>query len=588
MEALRVVLISEKDAANISLGKISTAFIKNGDSIRLYATYLDDRVLIYFDKSIPRFSIKELTQAEIDLCDIIVCATLASTYIPENVFFAHKPIFTHNYLMNRQINWGGDICFAPTQATVASDYDEFLNYSYISIGEPKYDGQEYLISDKKRFLFIDSGHYPFSYEGKNELAKTLVHICEKYPDYELWIKPRFLPGDKVITHRNDIHLYDIIRQVTDGNIPSNMVMLDYHEDLRKLINESRTVICMYTTAFVGAVVAGKGLIVLENLKSKDVYDIRHKTYMRNRENIVPSGALINYHEVDRLLPDGAKGTEEYLDFLLEEKDHVAEKIVEVCHYLYAEYYSKGLFPIHCDSTYKRYKTDYVVDEGMTWEKQVTLRCYDYILLKSLILIDFHVDSKLDVSYVLQKAHECIGEDGLIHKKTFRKFLANVNDYRDKCIIVNRDILLRDNIDAGVLLNAYYLQKKFDEIRNFPLQTIAAYDMYRAYVAVDTEEDDYEIIAKNCLLRYFEKCIDREYNLEISDMSNNKFRAYITLIDILKKENGVEKVDYYLEKLKDYYMRSYLINSMEEVVTDPLQKSRLEYIRNIEEWMMENE
>lgn len=577
-------MISEKDAANVSLGRIASAFINNGDEVKLYATYPDDKILKYFDQSILRFGIKELTQEAIDWCDIIMCSTLASIYIPESVFFAHKPIFTHNYLMNRQINWGGDICFAPTRATVASDYDEFLNYSYIGIGEPKYDGEEYLNSDNQRFLFIDSGHYPFSYEGKRELAKTLVHICEKYPDYELWIKPRFLPGDKVITHRNNIHLYDIIRQVTNGNVPSNMVMMDYHEDLKKLIDESKTVICMYTTAFVGAVVAGKGLVVLENLKTTDVYDIRHKTYMRNRENIVRSGALIDYHEVDQLLPEGAKAADDYLDFLLEEKDHVAEKIVEVCYYLYSEFYSKGLFPIHCDSTYKRYKTDYLVDEDMTWEKQVSMRCHDYILLKSLILIDFHVNSKLDVSYILHKADECIGDDGLIHEETFRSFLANVNDFRDNCIIINKEILLRDDIDAGILLNAYYLQKKYNEIRDFPLKTIAAYDMYRAYVAIDTKEDGYEVMARDCLLRYFGKCIDREYHLEISDMTNNKFRAYITLLDILKKENDTEKIRYFLDKLKEYYLKSYLIDSMEKAVTDPLQKSRVEYIKNTEEWM----
>lgn len=586
---MKVMMITEKDAANASLAKIADAFLKRGDCVKIYATYFDEKVLGSFDKSIEKHRAKDIKQSDIEWCDIIVCSTLVSIYVPIVVFFAHKPIFTHNYLMNRQINWGGDLCFAPTQQTVESDYDEYLNYSYMGIGEPKYDEPVTELNDKqKRMLFIDSGHYPFAYEGKQELARILVRTCLKYPDYELWIKPRFLPGDKVITHRNNIHIYDVIRKECGGDVPKNLVMLETHQDLKALINQSNTVICMYTTSFVGAVVAGKGLVLIDNLPTKDVYDIRNKTYMRNRENMLNSGALIDYREVDSLLPDGVKCSEEYLDYLLEEKENTADKIAEVCHVLWGTYYSKGFFPKYRDTTYKEYKSVFSIDDDMTWKKQTTRRCQDYFLLKSLILIDFHVNSKLDISYILKKADECLEIDGFIHEETFRGILANVNGYRDKCIIQNEEIMLKDDIDAGVLLNALYLQKEYDRIREFSNHTISAYHMYRAFTAIDTKETNAKTIAKQHLIQYFDQCIEREYNLEISDMPNNKFRAYIELLELLKEERSIPQTIYYTSHMKRFYLQNYFVNELYDNIADPLQKERCIFVKQMESWIRENE
>ena len=584
---MNVLMITEKDAANASLGKIAEFFLKHGDEVIIFASYYDEQVLRCFPKSISRYPINEINEEVISACSIIFCSTLASIYLPSLVFEAHKPIFTHNYLMNRQVNWGGDLCFAPSQRTVASDYDEFLNYSYMGIGEPKYDEVVKETNGKhNRMLFIDSGHYPFSYNGKKELARIILHICKKYPDYELWIKPRFLPGDKVITHRNNIHLYDVLHKECEGIFPDNLVMLTTHQDLKELINQTDTVICMYSTAFVGAVVAGKGLIVIDNLPTQDVYDIRHKTYMRTRENMVASGALIDYHDIDAILPNGVKSTEEYLDFLLDERVCAAEKIVEVCYDLWITYYSKGLFPKLHDTTYRRYKSEFSVDNDMTWEKQITKRCHDYILLKSLILIDFHVKSKLDISYILKRADECVSDDGIIHEDIFRVFLADVNEYRDKCIIHNETTMLEDDIDAGILLNAYYLQKEYDKIRSFQNKRISAFHLYRAFTALETQESNAKEIAKNQLILYFEKCMGRKYNLEISDMPNNRFRAYMELLDLLKEDNDYVHAEYYVKSMREFYKSNYFINSTDEIIEEFVQKERFEYIIKMEMWIDE--
>lgn len=51
---------------------------------------------------------------------------------------------------------------------------------------------------------MHSGHYPFVFEGKRELARTLLYI-----------------GNKIL-----------------------MIMLGYHEELQRLIDECSAVICM--------------------------------------------------------------------------------------------------------------------------------------------------------------------------------------------------------------------------------------------------------------------------------------------------------------------------------------------------------
>ena len=194
---MKILMITEKDAANVSLARISDSFLNNGNEIVIYAPYFAENVLKFFDKRIPRFPLSDLSDDLVSSCDIIFASSLVSYWMADkNLLSIKKPIFTQNYLINQQLQWGGDICFVPSLATTLTDYDQYLYYSKIEIGEPKYDHVSLTSPDTKIFLFIDSGHYPFGKKGKKELARTLLDICKTFPDYELWIKPRFLPGDQ--------------------------------------------------------------------------------------------------------------------------------------------------------------------------------------------------------------------------------------------------------------------------------------------------------------------------------------------------------------------------------------------------------
>lgn len=573
---MKILMITEKDAANASLARIADAFILRGHEVAIYAPYYSDNVLMFFSKEIEKHPFDELTKEKANQFDAIFASTLPVVFLNQkDLLTLKKPIFTQNYLINKQVCWGGDICFVPSCKTVVSEYDEFLHYSRVGIGEPKYDSKSCERTENKRFLFIDSGHYPFSNVGKQEVAKTLVSICKNHPDYELWIKPRFLAGDKVITHRNSVHLYDVIRQVSNNNIPTNMIMLKEHRELQELIEESHTVICMYTTAFVGSYVAGKGLVVLENFPTDDVYDVRLKNFERIRENMELSGALVDYRSVNDVLPEGIKCSEKYMDFLVDEKEESAEKIAEVVEYLYENFYSKERFPEIEDYTYKDYKERMLPMKDMTWDKVINIRRIDYLLQRMLILIDFHVKAKIDISVILKKLGDI---NTNLSASEFEAITKKVNLYRDECIVANRDIMLQDDIDAGILLNAYYLLKKYDEIKQFPKKDIGAYHLFRAFVANEVEKDIPKV--KLELKKYFEVTAGREFIKEISDMSNNKMKAYQMLISILVEEERHEEAKDYLQDMEKTYKEIYLVSDLHEPITDNIQGQRYSYLH----WM----
>ena len=573
---MKILMITEKDSANVSLAKIANAFLKKSHEVIIYALYYEKSVLRFFDKRILRFPLDDLTEDMIHTFDIVFASSVANSgLINKNLLSAHKPIFTQNYLVDKQVQWGGDFCFVPSLASTATIYDKYLNYSRIEIGEPKYDCVRTPDIEHRRFLFIDSGHYPFGEEGKRELARTLLDICESFWDYELWIKPRFLPEDQVITHKNSIQLCDMIENVSGGKIPKNLIMLQEHKDLSELIEQSSTVLCMYTTAFVGAYALGKGLVVLDGLPSEDVYDVRWKTFQRIRDNMADSGAVVDYRAVKEVLPQGVKCSDSYFRYLLAEKENIAEKICEMVEYIYKKYYQMQKFPQICECAYQDYKS--VIQEAVNfnWDKVVFSRYTGCLLQRMLSLIDYHINAPLNVESLFRRIEEI--REGAYHTDaTFKKMIKNVYLYRDECIVENTEAMMADDIDSGILLNAFYNLKKYDEIINFSKKSIGAYYLFRAFVEYERKESAAVI---EDLEQYMRLSLHRAYIKEISDMSNNRFKAFYILIKCLAENGKKQKAFYYLNEMKAYYEQLYPKSS--EIIEDCLQRQHYDCLHRVE-------
>lgn len=519
----KVLFISEKDAANVELGRIAAEFKRRGYDVEVFAPFYDENVLRPF-KGVIKKSITSLTKEDVDSSEMIFCATLSALYFPEYMFTVKKPIYTYNYLINRQINWGGDVCFCPAYNVIRSDYEGMMNNSFVGIGDPKYDNIRKTNKKHNRITFIDSGHYPFSDIGKRAIAQMILDCCHTFSDMELYVKPRFLENDAIHTHENKVHLYNVIRDVSGGKIPTNLVLPSRHVDLDKAISMSDTVICMYTTAFVSALVAGKGLIVLDDVPSEDVYDIREKTFIRIRDCIKESNALTSVRDVIKVLPDGKRAGQSYVDSLLEESEGVARKIVDVCEFLNKNYFKKGCIPHKYVANYKNYVETVKEQPLYSWEDRISDRCHDFVFFKSMSLMDFHMLATPDIEYVEKKIRQLYSIDGTINRDGFHLFWQDKNIIRDSCVIRMSKVLCEDYIDAGILLNSYYLRKHYDEIRNFPRRDVSAFNLFRALIAVEDDEYDKNATARKQLIEFYSKTYDRQYIKEITDMSGNRQKA----------------------------------------------------------------
>lgn len=543
---MKILMITLRDGQNFSLAKIADAFLQEGHEITIYAPFYAENVLKFFDERIPKFPLEDLTEDIAAGCDIIFAAAAAVITLAEkNILSVHKPIITYNYQTGGTEAYGGDFCFVPSLPTTEREHDNYMDCPRIGIGEPKYDRMVPKHTDAKRFLFIDSGHYPFGTVAKRELARTILDICRSFPDYELWIKPRFLPGDELITHDSKLNLYEVIQEEAEGKVPENLVMLTEHRDLMELIEQCCTVICMFTSAFMGAFVAGKGLVVLDGLPSEDVYDIRLKHFNGTRSIMLGSGAVIDYKKAKELLPEGAKCSDEYFRYVLAEKEHTADKICEVTEWLVDTFYKKQTFPRDCQCDYKDYKDSIREDKEMTWDKVVSNR-YKNVMLQNMLAISYNVNAKLDVTTLVKRIDD-VRQNGYISGAVYKQLRGKINNYRNECLIENRNNLLADDIDSGLLLKAYYYYSKYDEIINFPRQDIGAFYFYRGMVA-DVQGDE-ELVLLN-LEKYMSLSSERTYIKEISDIPERRIDAYYLLIMYWLKEGNKEKARYYLEKLKE--------------------------------------
>ncbi len=193
----------------------------------------------------------------------------------------------------------------------------------------------------------------------------------------------------------------------------------------------------------------------------------------------------------------------------------------------------------------------------------------------LSLIDYHINAPLNVESLFRRIEEI--REGAYHTDaTFKKMIKNVYLYRDECIVENTEAMMADDIDSGILLNAFYNLKKYDEIINFSKKSIGAYYLFRAFVEYERKESAAVI---EDLEQYMRLSLHRAYIKEISDMSNNRFKAFYILIKCLAENGKKQKAFYYLNEMKAYYEQLYPKSS--EIIEDCLQRQHYDCLHRVE-------
>lgn len=377
---MKIAVILANDTFNLRIMRLIKELLHRGHEVEGFATYHDQNHLYMFEG--VDFSIqdaKDLTRDLLEQYDVL--------FALRNIFWEIRwlidaDIYTISFEMDNfdEPYIGTDLVLRAGASQPVLQCGHRAECAYLISGDPKHDtwNLQDITEIPNRLLFIDCGHYPFGAEGKRELAKFLLDVCSRFPDYNLVVKPRFLKGDKNISHSNILHLYDFIEEEASGNIPSNLTLLPKHYTLEELIASSHTVICMYTTAYIDAVVQGKNLIILDNLPNEEHPELRIKSHwMPVRELLRETGCLVDYREAINYLPEGIPCSEEHIKANIYSRGAINSKIVKSIEWFWENYLSQNKYPAPADYYYDKLEDSQINTISMEELKPLRKKNYLY-------------------------------------------------------------------------------------------------------------------------------------------------------------------------------------------------------------------
>jgi hypothetical protein len=517
---MKVLMITEKDAANFSLTNIANAFIKKGHVLEIFAPYRSENAMRMFDKSIPVHPIETLTEHVAGQYDCIFASAFVSYTLKRlGLLQIKKYIFTYDFLIHGDIVDRMDFGFSPSINNTSSRFRDMVHAPLVGVGEPRFDSLETTAqTETNQILFIDSGHYPFGEKGKEELSRTLIDMAQRHPELDFVVKPRFLPTDDVITHRNGLHLYDVLARESVGELPQNLVLLNEHRNMEALINSSRTVMCLYTTAYITALAAKKGLIILDGLPNDDNCDLRVKRLNQTRAGMLGTGAVIHYQDAVNYLPDGVASPDGHLKREISLLTGVSDTIVDMVDDLVCRHIVKGEFPVT-----RNYRYDEPIEytRDLSWESLVSRRLMNSLTYFIVTKFDYYVHADLDLGGVEEKIAGMIRSRGT-------EFLARqemdmmIQEVQNQIVVQHAEALSSDEVDQGILLQTYYNMGMFNEIEKFSHKTLGAYLYFAGEIAFNNNENSR---ARMLLTEYLNLSLSRVYKKEITDDKSFHLKAY---------------------------------------------------------------
>lgn len=543
---MNILMISSNDAANKRLSNIMKSFLKRGHRIWLYYAITASNMTEIFSDIIQDVEIVYAINEEvISDIDVIFC-TNDTVW---NVLQYDKYIFRYDMLNLGQLRGdGGDFIFLPGEV---EEYELAERAPKMYVGNTMFDDIEVTGRNHKRLLFIDSGHYPFGTEGKKILARVLLEICKKFPDYELVIKPRFLLSDEVVTHRNLNHLYYNIEKECGGKIPVNLNMLKEHIDMQKLIAQSDTVICLYTSAYLDAIAGGKGLVVIDGLPNEDSYDLNeHYHWKKAREVIKKSGCLVKYQDVLEYLPKGLECNKELVEKEVNYCKNVSDKIVETVECVYHDYIKKEKYLKPGYYEYEQLVNGISENDYCSWIKVKNLRIYNNLIYglarkRDCINHSLKIDSLLDDLEIMLENEELI----------FFEYHELDSLFKNKLNILiknNRDILMHNDIMQSFYLDTLLYTDHDAFVKEMQLEEgfvfSRAYAYYKARALVFNREYEKAI---PLFERHIEETECSTYNRYVTDfhkyISSSYYHigwCYLALKKYEKARDAYEKCNEY--------------------------------------------
>ncbi len=520
---MNILVIASADATNLSIENIIKEFVRRNHKVEVYGMFDDYKSnRMFINMELPVHQINELTTDIIAKYDIAFCGTDAMRVLR----WADIYVFNYNFIfINRWPSEGSDFMFTICKERFSPMRME-EDCSVMPIGDPKGDFLEKK-SDKnfQKILYIDAGHFPFGKKGKYQIANMLLDICNNFPEYEIVVKPRWLRADTNITHRST-HLYLIIDELTGGNVPNNLKLLDRHLDLAELIDDSICVITTSYSTYLDVALRGKNVLIVGGLDSEEQYEMRKNVTMREMTELAANtGCLVNYKEIIQYLPKGLPCKKEHLDKLLAYQTDVSERIVNAVEWIYEHFIKYGRFPKIKKYDYETYQQEMVADESLNWEMLKRKRIKNGIL-NSTRCFDW-IDANLNYSNYYEKLNEKYMEVQVCDEG-YIDLYRSMENIKNEIIIAEYELLMNDSINQSLLFKAFYEMGLYDCIENMNSEYVLAQCPYNYYMGLIREKQNASESSLKYLCSYLEEVCSLDYAKYIQSTTGFVKAAFTSL------------------------------------------------------------
>lgn len=564
---MKVLFILYKDVYNIPAAKVAAEMIKRKYDVAFYGTYLEDiHIRMFHDFQMEIKPVSQLVLSEIERYDFIYTATtLISVPIPMDI---EKYIFTFTTVVVDEP--GGFADFTFTQRDLNIYFQNDVSMEKINafkacpgkfVGNPKYDMRHVdNVSVKKQILFVDASHFPWGKKGKIIEAKMLLQIADHFPEYRLVIKPRFFPEDKNVTHRNQVHLYDCLEELTSGIMPSNIYCIKKHVDLEEVVRESEIIITPdITSSYLEIGAYNKKGIIAADIPSSLESMIHSKNRMeRIRKVINRSELCVPYTKVLEYLPEGKKFSERHKKEMGLYKKDIARNIVNIIEQIYNDFIIHDIYPNRNSEIESN-------EKAITMTEVITYR-YIKCLFSAFDDVKCRIEG-LNFSEVENYIFALLENKTQINADNYSYYWETVKGMSRDIILNSKEILMEDALKQSYLLQSLYEAGKIQYERE---EDYLAKEMFWCLMG------KYEIIKGNnaeLALSYFKKFFDgilrNEYEKTLADLSYYKESATYW--------SGVCHF-----QLGNWFEAKQLFESLEEMTNNNHRKAR-EYLNKIGDW-----
>ncbi len=533
------MVILHKDVYNIPTYHVVKEMLKRNYTIDCYAVFMSHNHLRMFDDL--QISIQNISEVKnIEQYDFVYSAT-GVRIIPQ-IFDINKYVFSFSTaFMDEMVNYG-DYTFTQRDFSIhlQEHYypidinNELKSKPGMVVGNPKFDS-DYTDNDeinKKQILFIDAGHFPYGKMGKMEEAKMLVDIAKKFPEYEVIIKPRFLPGDKNVTHRNTVHLYDCINEVTNSNMPSNLHCLYKHEDLEELVKESALIITPdLTTSYLDIARYDKPGLIAADIPSETTVTHSEERLKRLKSIEQRSGLRVNYKDICNYIPQGRKFNKEHMIEMGLDKRNASVKIVDTMEKIYQDYLSIGRYP-SVDG-----ESDISFEEVKSFRYLKALfDMYEVYVLR----MEF-----LNFSDIENQLREYFRTKRIITAQEYQQLKTEITNRISQTILEQKDLLIKDKINREYYLKELNAKNLIHTCDAEDFKDDALYCYFWGRYLINVKEEFAESV--EYLQKYFELIKDDTYEKTLGDTEYFKVSATYWLAFCYYQMNNYEKAKMYFEQ-----------------------------------------